>query len=148
MATTIRIVTPGKHEADIIGLLAKYEKRITPFCRISWQLTASGEPKKEHADIMAKLAGAPYIVLDERGHSVTTEHIAKTLQGDMVSGRDLVLVIGGAYGLSEEIRRQARETWSFGNITLPHQLVRLIALEQLYRSVAILTHHPYHHASS
>ena len=88
---------------------------------------------------------AAVVLLDERGEGLPSatfaDHIARWRDG----GRGtLAFVIGGADGLSETLRRRATITLNFGHATWPHQLVRIMLLEQLYRAVTILSGHPYH----
>lgn len=91
--------------------------------------------------------GAPLIVLDETGDGLSSEAFAKKLARWRDDGEgELAFVIGGADGLDEMILRQARLRLAFGAMTWPHQLVRAMLAEQLYRAVTILTGHPYHRA--
>ena len=83
-------------------------------------------------------------VLDVKGKSLSTEGLAQKLQNVMSDGQDISLVIGGADGLSDEVLTQADFRWSLSDLTLPHPLVRVILLEQLYRAMSILHNHPYH----
>jgi len=64
----------------------------------------------------------------------------------MLEGQDVVLAIGGPDGLSDQVRQQAEWHWSLSPLTLPHPLVRVIVIEQLYRAMSILKGHPYHRA--
>ena len=82
------------------------------------------------------------VLLDERGRQVTSEGLAEWLEERRHEGRDLCFVIGGAYGI--ELAR-ADMTLSLGKMTLPHQLARVILVEQLYRAHKILAGEPYHH---
>ena len=89
--------------------------------------------------------GAAIVLLDERGESLASAAFAERLAQWRDGGTDaLAFVIGGADGLAENLRSGARLTLSFGNATWPHQLVRILLLEQLYRAVTILSGHPYH----
>jgi 23S rRNA (pseudouridine1915-N3)-methyltransferase len=90
---------------------------------------------------------AVIIALDERGHSLDSGAIAGQLRVWRDSGRPaVVFVIGGADGLAAEIKHRATLTLAFGAATWPHQLARIMLLEQLYRVVTILAGHPYHRA--
>jgi 23S rRNA (pseudouridine1915-N3)-methyltransferase len=85
------------------------------------------------------------IALDERGRTMGSEAFAARLSQWRDGGRkSLTFVIGGADGLSDAVRVKAQETLSFGAMTMPHQLVRILLLEQIYRAVTILSGHPYH----
>ncbi len=89
--------------------------------------------------------GGLLIALDERGSGLTSPAFAARLGAARDGGKPAAaLVIGGADGLDEEVRRRAAVTLAFGAMTLPHQLVRVLALEQLYRALTILAGHPYH----
>ncbi|MFT6843902.1 MAG: 23S rRNA (pseudouridine1915-N3)-methyltransferase [Flavobacteriales bacterium] len=86
------------------------------------------------------------ILMDERGKQFTSKKLALHLQQKMNAGtRTLGIVIGGAYGFSEDVYAKAQEKWSLSNLTFSHQMVRLFLLEQLYRSFTILKGEPYHH---
>ena len=86
------------------------------------------------------------VLLDERGKEYTSVEFAKILQ-DKISyvGKDIVFIIGGAYGFSEEIYRRANSKMSLSRMTFSHQIVRAIFTEQLYRAFTILKNEPYHH---
>ncbi len=102
--------------------------------------------KAEEAGALLARAGAAAIVaFDERGRSPTSEAFAARLGAWRDEGRPgAAFVIGGPDGLDESVRRRADLVVSFGSLTLPHQIVRALVLEQLYRAVTILTGHPYH----
>ena len=93
------------------------------------------------------IAGARRIILDGRGKSLTSEDFAKRLAGFRDQGAPAALfLIGGADGLAEEIRKDADLVLAFGAATFPHQLVRILLAEHIYRALTILTGHPYHRA--
>lgn len=84
------------------------------------------------------------IMLDTRGEPWSTEEVAEHLVRWQREGRDLAFIIGGPDGLSENCLNSATAKWSLSNLTLPHPLVRIIFIEQLYRAWSILQNHPYH----
>ncbi len=85
------------------------------------------------------------VVLDERGKSLGSEELSALLERHMVQGTaEVALVLGGAYGLSEPVRRRADLLLSLSAMTFTHQMARLIVLEQLYRGLTILRNEPYH----
>ena len=89
--------------------------------------------------------GAAVLVLDERGKLLDSEALAGTLKGWRESGRcDLAVLIGGADGLADRVRRKADLVLALGKLTWPHMLVRPMILEQLYRAQQIAAGHPYH----
>ena len=86
------------------------------------------------------------IALDERGKSIDSAGFAQHLARFRDAATDVIFVIGGADGLSPELRRNAKLTIAFGAATWPHQIVRIMLLEQIYRAATILAGHPYHRA--
>ena len=84
------------------------------------------------------------VALDERGKPVTTVELARLLQDWMRAGRDVAFLIGGADGLDQRVKQDAALTLSLSSMTLPHQLVRVLLAEQLYRALSLLRNHPYH----
>ena len=107
-----------------------------------------GERKRSEnaliADALARRSG-PLIALDETGKSLTSPAFADRLQGWIELGDgDVTFVIGGADGLDDTIRARANMVLSFGPMTWPHMLARVLLCEQIWRAVSILTRHPYH----
>jgi 23S rRNA (pseudouridine1915-N3)-methyltransferase len=99
----------------------------------------------EGARIRAALPpGCAVVALDEKGRSFSTSEFARRLEQWRREGRDVVFVIGGADGLDPGLRQSASLLLSLSSLTLPHQLVRVLLAEQLYRGVSLLHNHPYH----
>ena len=88
--------------------------------------------------------GTRVVVLDERGTSLTTKALAERLQGWQLSGDDVALVIGGPDGLEPAFRQAAHERIRLSDLTLPHAMVRVLLIEQLYRAWSVNAGHPYH----
>lgn len=104
--------------------------------------------KSKEGELILKYVnnGDDLILLDERGKSYSSEDWAQHLnQKFLYSNKDIVFVIGGAYGFSEEVYQRANEKLSLSKMTFSHQMVRLIFLEQLYRAFTIIKGEPYHH---
>jgi 23S rRNA (pseudouridine1915-N3)-methyltransferase len=101
---------------------------------------------ESEALLAALPARARAIALDVRGTTWSTEQLAENLGSWMGDGRDVGFMIGGPDGISPAIMARADERWSFGPLTLPHPLVRVVLAEQLYRAWTITQHHPYHRA--
>jgi 23S rRNA (pseudouridine1915-N3)-methyltransferase len=89
-------------------------------------------------------AGAEIVLLDERGVAWSTRALAEQVAAWRQGGRDVALLVGGADGVSAKVRQAAQRVWSLSALTLPHPLVRIVVVEQLYRAVALLGGHPYH----
>lgn len=102
--------------------------------------TAEGEA------ILARLTPAMDVVLlDEHGREFRSIEFADYLQKKMSSGKDLTLVIGGPYGFSEAVYARANGKLSLSQMTFSHQMIRIMAIEQIYRAMTILRGEPYHH---
>lgn len=88
--------------------------------------------------------GARIVVLDERGTSLSTKALAERLQGWQLGGGDVALVIGGPDGIDPAFRQSAHERIRLSDLTLPHAMVRVLLIEQLYRAWSVNAGHPYH----
>jgi 23S rRNA (pseudouridine1915-N3)-methyltransferase len=111
--------------------------------------TKAGDPRRAQGEESQRLLKAipdnAYVVaLDPRGRSLTTEALAERLDGWLQGGRDVVFLIGGPEGLTDDCLTRSDERWSLSGLTFPHMLVRVIVAEQLYRAWTILRNHPYH----
>ncbi len=100
---------------------------------------------QEAQRIRDKLRGDEYVVaLEVKGRPWTTEQLAQEADGWRMTGRDIVLLVGGPDGLEASLSSNADKTWSISPLTLPHPLVRIMLAEQLYRAWTLLVGHPYH----
>lgn len=150
---TVRILAVGKrHESWVSEGIDRYGRRLRKPFDVSWQLlphsSREGEAARaeESERILARAdAGAFLVLLDERGRNVDSPELARTLQGAFDAGRAVTAVIGGAYGVDDRVRERADFVWSLSRLVFPHQLVRLILAEQLYRAQEIAAGRPYHH---
>ncbi len=84
------------------------------------------------------------VLLDEHGKSLSTKDIAQSIQNWQLQGDDIALIIGGADGVSDEVKKRASYKWSLSKLTFPHPLVRVIIAEQIYRAYSLISNHPYH----
>jgi len=102
--------------------------------------------KREEAEALSKRLSAfpTRIVFDERGKAIDSVTFANMVRTAIDVGENVACVIGGPDGLAEGMREQGTNVISFGRLTLPHQLVRVLVFEQLYRATTILAGHPYH----
>ncbi|MFB3090030.1 MAG: 23S rRNA (pseudouridine(1915)-N(3))-methyltransferase RlmH [Gammaproteobacteria bacterium] len=89
-------------------------------------------------------ANSKIFVLDGKGKYFSSIELSKKMESWLPLGQDISLIIGGADGLDDRIKKNADETWSLSSFTLPHALVRVVIAEQLYRAWSILKGHPYH----
>lgn len=150
---SVRILAVGKkHEKWVSDGIARYEQRLRKPFDVSWQLlphsAREGDAARaEESDrILARLGDDFVVLLDERGRDVDSPELARILRGGVETARTATLVIGGAYGVDDRVRGRSDFVWSLSNLVFPHQLVRLIVAEQLYRAQEIAAGRPYHHA--
>lgn len=153
---SIKIICLGKtKQAWIKQGIEEYQKRLNPYWKIHWQelkdvsLKEAGsvpKVKQMEALILEKaLADNDFVIaLDERGRSFDSVAFTKELNTLMMS-KDIVFIIGGVYGLDSTIINKANLKLSFSAFTFPHQLIRLILAEQLYRCWTISTNKSYHY---
>lgn len=125
---------------------AEYLKRLEGYCKIAVREIPDSNMKQEAALILDALpTKVPIIVLDVSGKPTSSEELAKRIEDYTVSGAShLVFVIGGSDGLAPEVKERATVRMSFGPLTLPHNLARVVLLEQVYRAFKIIKHEPYH----
>lgn len=131
-----KVFTVGRcRESWLAEALEEYEKRLTGSCAIEWILCKSTAQLIQHAE-----GSGPFITLDPHGQLLDSEALSRKLW----SSARLSFFIGGAEGLPKEILQRAAWSWSLSPLTFPHQLVRLIWVEQIYRSMTIFQGIPYH----
>lgn len=144
-----------KHDSDIAGAIEDYSRRLSRYGTFEWQLLPPAKGKMgvdetkrvEGAAIAAFIKDDDYVVLlDEEGIKLASSELADILDTlDMQVAKRIVFIIGGAYGVTDELKRRADVLWSLSRLTFPHQLVRLLLAEQLYRANTIRRGEPYHH---
>ena len=136
---------------DFTNRISKYfpvEWNIIPTPKNAGMLSEMDLKKKEGETILEWVKKDDYlVVLDERGRSLTSEGLAEFIQQrGNESVRTLIFLIGGIYGVDEPVLKRANLQWSLSKLVFPHQLVRLILAEQLYRACTILRNEKYHHS--
>lgn len=136
---------------DFTGRISKYYPvlwTIIPVPKNAGMLSEMDLKKKEGETILEWLDSSDYLVaLDERGKSFSSEGLAKFMQARAnESIKKLVFLIGGAYGIDDAVLKRANHKWSLSDLTFPHQLVRLILAEQVYRACTIIRNEKYHHS--
>ncbi|MCE9628436.1 MAG: 23S rRNA (pseudouridine(1915)-N(3))-methyltransferase RlmH [Candidatus Vogelbacteria bacterium] len=145
----ILIITIGKKHDDIIREgIEQYTKRIKNYSQIDWKIIPTSDPKTEGSKILSILAPGDFcILLDDEGINYSSEKLAELVNERMGSSdKRLVFIIGGAYGFDKKVKEKGQIVWSLGKLTFPHQIVRLIVAEQVYRSLTIIKGEGYHHA--
>lgn len=149
----IKIIAIGKkHETWIIDGVKRYQERLKRPYDIEWILlphsTLSNDmARQEESDrILSRLNDNDYVILlDETGQNVNSIELSKLLRAPIDNSKQLILVIGGAYGVDSSIHKRSNFIWSLSKLVFPHQLVRLILTEQIYRAQEISNNKPYHH---
>ena len=149
----VNIVAVGKIKENFFtDAIAEYAKRLSKFCDFKVvevneatnykNLTEKSEIEGEL--LLAKAKG--YIIaLDGKGKLLSSEDLAQNIKDNMVNGvSEISFIIGGSNGLSDKVRSQANMIVSFGKITFPHQLFRVVLSEQIYRAFTIINGMPYH----
>lgn len=117
---------------------------ITPVHR-SKSMSSDVAKRIEGQSIIAALKPNEKIVLlDESGQGISTKNLAQSIKNWQMQATDVAIVIGGADGVSSEIKNLAFKQWSLSKLTFPHPLVRVILIEQIYRAYSLIANHPYH----
>ena len=156
MKITLAVI--GKTEVGFVRQgIDEYVKRLQHYAQFNIQyigdvkgtrnMSEAQQKVAEGRSLLATLQASDYVVLlDEHGVERTSVDFSQWLERRMASGcKRLVLVVGGPYGFSTDVYDRANEKVSLSKMTFPHELVRLIFVEQLYRAFTILRHEPYHH---
>lgn len=145
------------HEPYVKSGVEDFTRRISKYYKVDWNLIPAPKnagmlsemdlKKKEGEIILEWLSKDDYLVLlDERGKQLSSEELAAFLQTRAnESAKQVVFLIGGAFGVSDEVMKRANFKWSLSQLVFPHQLVRLILAEQVYRACTILKNEKYHH---
>ena len=149
----MRIIAIGKkHEKWVLNGIELFEKRLKKPFNLCWDILPHSNFAEEKAReeetqrILAKIKPSDFVILlDERGKNISSPEFAKMLSNGFVNSQNFVIVIGGAFGVSEELRQRANFVWSLSKLVFPHQIVRLILVEQIYRAQEISSGGKYHH---
>lgn len=153
-----RLIAVGEKAPDWVAAgYAEYVKRLSHWLPLELVEVAPGrrgkglDPARAMAEegqrVLAVVPkGALVVAMDGRGKAHSSEQLARRLEHWRQQGRDLAFLIGGPEGHASEVLAAADERWSLGPMTLPHMLVRLLVVEQLFRAASILANHPYHRA--
>ncbi|MDB5165224.1 MAG: rRNA methyltransferase [Candidatus Saccharibacteria bacterium] len=149
----IRILAIGKkHEAWVQTGIERYQKRLKKPFAVEWVLlphsakNGSEARQNESQTLLSRLTSSDFVILlDETGTMYDSPSLSDRLASAFSTRGNVTVIIGGAYGVSEELHRRAQLVWSLSPLVFPHQLVRLLLVEQLYRAQEIAAGHPYHH---
>ncbi|MFK8298038.1 23S rRNA (pseudouridine(1915)-N(3))-methyltransferase RlmH [Capnocytophaga cynodegmi] len=154
----IKLIAIGKTDNSALQqLIEDYEKRLSHYVNFQMQiildiknsksLSEEQQKAKEGELILKNIENSHHLILlDERGKEYTSVGFSEFLQKQMNAGtKQLVFVIGGPYGFSEEVYQRANGKLSLSKLTFSHQMIRLFFVEQIYRAFTILKNEPYHH---
>lgn len=149
----IQLLSVGKkHENWVAEGIERYQGRLRPPFTIEWTLLphSSREGQAARAEESKKLLAQLrsddiVVVLDERGKQLSSPELSDFLSAHLGQPGRFFIVIGGAYGVNAAVHERAQLVWSLSPLVFPHQLVRLIVTEQLYRAQEIAAKRPYHH---
>lgn len=154
----IKLIAVGSIKENYLKLgIQEFEKRLERFVQLTTIEIPESVPKQDHPDAIKKALEldaklikeaipnqAYVVVMDIQGKTFSSSELAKQIDLIQQKSSQFVFIIGSSNGLDDAIRNLAKEKWSFSPLTFPHQLFRLMLLEQLYRSMTILKGHPYH----
>jgi 23S rRNA (pseudouridine1915-N3)-methyltransferase len=152
---TVTIITVGrKSDVKILSLCDEYEKRLQHECKVVWKviepetgkMSLQEQKDRESQKILLQIANTDVVILlDEKGHLYDNYKLAGLLDEVRQNTGSITIIIGGAFGVSENLAQRANYTWSLSRLVFPHELVRLLLVEQLYRTISILNGGKYHH---
>jgi 23S rRNA (pseudouridine1915-N3)-methyltransferase len=154
----IKLLAIGKIDSkDLQALIEEYSKRLGFYVSFNFEIIPDIKNAKNLSEKQQKIAEGnellkrieksdTMIILDEKGNTFSSVQFSEFLQKKMNSGlKNLIFIIGGPYGYSEEMYQRATGKISLSTMTFSHQMVRLFFIEQLYRGFTILRNEPYHH---
>ena len=140
----ITLLVVGKTaDPHIQALIDEYQQRLKHY--VPFEFVVVPESKNDQAILSRLTPAMDVVLLDERGQEFRSIELADWLQKKMNSGKDLMLIIGGPFGFSKEVYARANGQWSLSRLTFSHQMIRIMAIEQIYRAMTILRNEPYHH---
>ena len=147
------ILAVGKRHEDWVQTgIERYQNRLRSPFDVKWELIPhssfeADRARQEESDRLLQRisADAHVILLDERGKNIDSPTLSRLLVQEFTFGKKITIIIGGAYGVDERVHARAALTWSLSKLVFPHQLVRLILMEQLYRAEQIEKGTGYHH---
>jgi len=151
----INLITIGKKMPNWINLgIEHYQKQLPSYFNFKITSLDSQSRKSSSAEnsknleskllLEAASESTLLIAFDELGKQQTSKQISKSIESWQLEGESVALIIGGADGLSSEIKQKCHQLWGLSNLTMTHSMARLIVVEQIYRGYSLLNNHPYH----
>jgi len=151
----INLITIGKKMPNWINLgIEHYQKQLPSYYNFTITSLDSQSRKSSNAEnsknLEAKLLleaaseSTFLIAFDELGKQQTSKQISKSIESWQLEGESVALIIGGADGLSSEVKQKCHQIWGLSNLTMTHSMARLLVVEQVYRGYSLLNNHPYH----
>lgn len=141
----IRVIAGGKKSKDwVLEGQNEYEKRLKKPFDVHFEYF--DEEKIANLQPSWPFKSSEYVILlDERGENISSPELSERLEKVFISGKSVAIIIGAAYGVSEEVRTRADFVWSVSKLVFPHELMRVILTEQIYRAQEISRGGKYHH---
>lgn len=151
----IKIIAVGRiKEKAQVTLIDEYLKRIKPLHKIEViELNKSKHQDKEvekiiedeSKRILEKVKDTDWVILlDLKGQNIDSVKLSQHIEKNLNTGKNIAFIIGGSHGVGETIKKRSNFMWQLSALTFPHQLVRLMLVEQIYRAFTIINKHPYH----
>lgn len=144
----ISLISVGKIKTQWISAgCGIFTERLKKMCRFQEKILPTGKPEDENERIEKALEGdeSIKIILDETGTSITSGEFAQLISNSRDRGEAMTFVIGGAYGIDEKNRKKANRVICLSRMTFPHEIAKLVFLEQLYRAHTMIAGTGYHH---
>ena len=151
----INLITIGKKMPNWINLgIEHYQKQLPSYYNFKITSLDSQSRKSSSAEnsknleskllLEAASESTLLIAFDELGKQQTSKQISKSIESWQLEGESVALIIGGADGLSSEVKQKCHQIWGLSNLTMTHSMARLLVVEQVYRGYSLLNNHPYH----
>ena len=145
----MKIISVGSiKESELKSLISEYLKRITKYTKIEMIEVPdfSYNSLKNEAELILKnISNKDYVItLEIDGYELNSIELSEKIRTTLINNSNITFIIGGSYGLDESVKKRSNYKLSFSKLTFPHQLFRLILLEQIYRSFKIINNETYH----
>lgn len=151
----IKIIAIGRiKEKAQVALIEEYMKRLRPEHKVEMLELDKSKHKDSEINkviedesnrVLSKIKPTDYVILlDLKGANISSEELAANISRNLSTGKDLIFIIGGSHGVSDDIKNRSNFMWQISKLTFPHQLVRQLLVEQIYRAFMINKQHPYH----